>query len=147
MAATSRRRRLLRAALLTACAGVACAARSASAGAGTLLLRGASSSDSDTTTSSSASADATEVLRVPGFDGPLPSRHYAGYVTVDEAHGRQACARAFVCSRRVFAGATRVSLTPLRARPLALLAAQLFYYLATSERSEKDPLVLWLNGV
>ena len=37
-----------------------------------------------------AAADPTEVLSVPGFDGALPSRHFAGYVTVDEAHGRQA---------------------------------------------------------
>ena len=29
-----------------------------------------------------------EVLGVPGFKGPLPSRHYAGYITVDEHHGR-----------------------------------------------------------
>ncbi|CAN6344700.1 unnamed protein product [Urochloa humidicola] len=31
-----------------------------------------------------------EVTRVPGYGGgQLPSRHYAGYVTVDEAHGRR----------------------------------------------------------
>jgi hypothetical protein len=30
-----------------------------------------------------------EVTRVPGFGGALPSRHFAGYVTVDEAHGRR----------------------------------------------------------
>ena len=36
-----------------------------------------------------AAADPTEVLTVPGFDGALPSRHYAGYVEVDEAHGRR----------------------------------------------------------
>ena len=30
------------------------------------------------------------VTRVPGFGGArLPSKHYAGYVTVDEAHGRR----------------------------------------------------------
>ncbi|KAL6622921.1 hypothetical protein ACP70R_032800 [Stipagrostis hirtigluma subsp. patula] len=29
------------------------------------------------------------VTRVPGFDGALPSKHYAGYVTVDEGHGRE----------------------------------------------------------
>ncbi|MED6157901.1 Serine carboxypeptidase-like 20 [Stylosanthes scabra] len=28
------------------------------------------------------------VNQVPGFDGKLPSKHYAGYVTVDEDHGR-----------------------------------------------------------
>uniref|UniRef100_A0A0D9XY96 Carboxypeptidase n=1 Tax=Leersia perrieri TaxID=77586 RepID=A0A0D9XY96_9ORYZ len=28
------------------------------------------------------------VRSVPGFDGALPSKHYAGYVTVDEQHGR-----------------------------------------------------------
>jgi serine carboxypeptidase-like clade 1 len=32
-----------------------------------------------------------QVTRVPGFGGQqqLPSKHYAGYVTVDEAHGRR----------------------------------------------------------
>lgn len=29
------------------------------------------------------------VTKVPGFDGTLPSKHYAGYVTVDEIHGRK----------------------------------------------------------
>lgn len=33
--------------------------------------------------------DETEVLGLPGWSGPLPSRHYAGYVTVDEDHGRR----------------------------------------------------------
>uniref|UniRef100_A0A0E0FAY5 Carboxypeptidase n=1 Tax=Oryza meridionalis TaxID=40149 RepID=A0A0E0FAY5_9ORYZ len=28
------------------------------------------------------------VKSVPGFDGALPSKHYAGYVTVEEQHGR-----------------------------------------------------------
>ncbi|KAL6854288.1 hypothetical protein ACP4OV_019191 [Aristida adscensionis] len=28
------------------------------------------------------------VTRLPGFDGAFPSKHYAGYVTVDEKHGR-----------------------------------------------------------
>ncbi|XP_061350302.1 serine carboxypeptidase-like 20 [Gastrolobium bilobum] len=28
------------------------------------------------------------ITNVPGFNGTLPSRHYAGYVTVDESHGR-----------------------------------------------------------
>ncbi|KAL5206451.1 hypothetical protein ABZP36_034660 [Zizania latifolia] len=28
------------------------------------------------------------VRGLPGFDGALPSKHYAGYVTVDEQHGR-----------------------------------------------------------
>ncbi|XP_027334977.1 serine carboxypeptidase-like 20 [Abrus precatorius] len=28
------------------------------------------------------------VTQVPGFNGTLPSKHYAGYVTVDESHGR-----------------------------------------------------------
>ncbi|KAL1292041.1 hypothetical protein HN51_060504 [Arachis hypogaea] len=28
------------------------------------------------------------VNQVPGFDGKLPSKHYAGYVTVDEDHGK-----------------------------------------------------------
>ncbi|KAI3682567.1 hypothetical protein L1987_82630 [Smallanthus sonchifolius] len=29
------------------------------------------------------------VSQLPGFDGALPSKHYAGYVTVDENHGRK----------------------------------------------------------
>ncbi|KAI5679886.1 hypothetical protein M9H77_01113 [Catharanthus roseus] len=29
------------------------------------------------------------VTKVPGFSGNLPSKHYAGYVTVDENHGRR----------------------------------------------------------
>ncbi|KAI3829883.1 hypothetical protein L1987_04015 [Smallanthus sonchifolius] len=29
------------------------------------------------------------VSQHPGFDGALPSKHYAGYVTVDENHGRK----------------------------------------------------------
>lgn len=33
--------------------------------------------------------DATEVLNVPGYPkNSLPSKHYAGYVEVDESHGR-----------------------------------------------------------
>lgn len=34
-------------------------------------------------------APASAVVKsVPGFDGALPSKHYAGYVTVEEQHGR-----------------------------------------------------------
>uniref|UniRef100_A0A2P2LUU3 Carboxypeptidase n=1 Tax=Rhizophora mucronata TaxID=61149 RepID=A0A2P2LUU3_RHIMU len=29
------------------------------------------------------------VTQIPGFSGTLPSKHYAGYVTVDESHGRR----------------------------------------------------------
>lgn len=29
------------------------------------------------------------VTHVPGFDGTLPSKHYAGYVTIDENHGKK----------------------------------------------------------
>ncbi|GBF96984.1 serine carboxypeptidase-like [Raphidocelis subcapitata] len=29
-----------------------------------------------------------EITHVPGFQGPLPSKHYGGYITVDEAAGR-----------------------------------------------------------
>lgn len=29
-----------------------------------------------------------EITEVPGFDGPLPSKHYGGYITVDEEAGR-----------------------------------------------------------
>uniref|UniRef100_A0ACD5XNS5 Uncharacterized protein n=1 Tax=Avena sativa TaxID=4498 RepID=A0ACD5XNS5_AVESA len=36
----------------------------------------------------SAAPQGAEVTGVPGFDGALPSKHYAGYVTVDEQHGR-----------------------------------------------------------
>lgn len=28
------------------------------------------------------------VTRIPGFNGTLPSKHYSGYVTVDDSHGR-----------------------------------------------------------
>ncbi|KAI4354160.1 hypothetical protein L6164_003053 [Bauhinia variegata] len=28
------------------------------------------------------------ITQIPGFDGSFPSKHYAGYVTVDESHGR-----------------------------------------------------------
>ncbi|KAK7256196.1 hypothetical protein RIF29_29634 [Crotalaria pallida] len=28
------------------------------------------------------------IKQVPGFNGKIPSKHYAGYVTVDESHGR-----------------------------------------------------------
>ncbi|KAK7256190.1 hypothetical protein RIF29_29628 [Crotalaria pallida] len=28
------------------------------------------------------------IKQVPGFNGTIPSKHYAGYVTVDESHGR-----------------------------------------------------------
>ncbi|XP_004510209.1 serine carboxypeptidase-like 20 [Cicer arietinum] len=28
------------------------------------------------------------VTQIPGFNGTIPSKHYAGYVTVDESHGR-----------------------------------------------------------
>ena len=37
----------------------------------------------------SASAEADEVTDVPGYDGTPPAKQYAGYVTVDEAHGRR----------------------------------------------------------
>lgn len=30
----------------------------------------------------------SEVKSIPGFDGTLPSKHHAGYVTVNETHGR-----------------------------------------------------------
>ena len=46
-------------------------------------------SDSSSSSDYGAGADPTEVLSVPGFDAALPSRHYAGYVDVDEAHGRR----------------------------------------------------------
>ena len=36
-----------------------------------------------------AAPQGAEVKRVPGFDGALPSKHYAGYVTVDERQGRE----------------------------------------------------------
>ncbi|MFS7903280.1 putative carboxypeptidase C [Helianthus anomalus] len=29
------------------------------------------------------------VSQIPGFDGTLPSKHYAGYVTIDENHGKK----------------------------------------------------------
>ncbi|KAM0889414.1 hypothetical protein ACQ4PT_027724 [Festuca glaucescens] len=81
-----------------------------------------------------AAPQGAQVTRVPGFDGALPSKHYAGYVqlaslspisidlglltrlhryvTVDEQHGRN-----------------------------------LFYYLVESQGDpSKDPVVLWLNG-
>jgi hypothetical protein len=47
-------------------------------------------------------ADPTEVQALPGYDGALPSRHYADYITVDEAHGRRvrAIRRAGPCRRR-----------------------------------------------
>uniref|UniRef100_A0A453GF81 Carboxypeptidase n=2 Tax=Aegilops tauschii subsp. strangulata TaxID=200361 RepID=A0A453GF81_AEGTS len=35
-----------------------------------------------------AAPQGAEVTGLPGFDGALPSKHYAGYVTVDEKHGR-----------------------------------------------------------
>ena len=58
---------------------------------GVAFTRGSADySGSDATeTDYGAAADPTEVLSVPGFDGALPSRHYAGYVEVDEAHGRR----------------------------------------------------------
>lgn len=28
------------------------------------------------------------ISEVPGFSGSLPSKHYSGYITVDEDHGR-----------------------------------------------------------
>ncbi|VAH68271.1 unnamed protein product [Triticum turgidum subsp. durum] len=35
-----------------------------------------------------AAPEGAEVTGLPGYDGALPSKHYAGYVTVDEQHGR-----------------------------------------------------------
>uniref|UniRef100_N1QS33 Carboxypeptidase n=1 Tax=Aegilops tauschii TaxID=37682 RepID=N1QS33_AEGTA len=35
-----------------------------------------------------AAPQGVEVTGLPGLDGALPSKHYAGYVTVDEKHGR-----------------------------------------------------------
>lgn len=32
--------------------------------------------------------EASLITNLPGFNGSLPSKHYAGYVTVDESHGR-----------------------------------------------------------
>ncbi|KAI3829879.1 hypothetical protein L1987_04010 [Smallanthus sonchifolius] len=29
------------------------------------------------------------ISQIPGFDGTLPSKHYAGYVTIDENHGKK----------------------------------------------------------
>ena len=28
------------------------------------------------------------ITNVPGFNGSLPSKHYGGYVTIDESHGK-----------------------------------------------------------
>lgn len=36
----------------------------------------------------SSAPDGALVTVVPGFDGTFPSKHYAGYVTIDEKHGR-----------------------------------------------------------
>uniref|UniRef100_A0A1D1XYN8 Carboxypeptidase n=2 Tax=Anthurium amnicola TaxID=1678845 RepID=A0A1D1XYN8_9ARAE len=36
----------------------------------------------------SAAPESALVTHLPGFDGTFPSKHYAGYVTVDESHGR-----------------------------------------------------------
>jgi hypothetical protein len=80
MAAAPLRLTLLAALLAT------CAARSpADWLLSALRVRGATpvASDAD-------SSDAHEVLRVPGYEGALPSRHYAGYITVDADHGREA---------------------------------------------------------
>ncbi|KAJ0792423.1 putative carboxypeptidase C [Helianthus annuus] len=29
------------------------------------------------------------ISQIPGFNGTLPSKHYAGYVTIDENHGKK----------------------------------------------------------
>ncbi|CAD7703457.1 unnamed protein product [Ostreobium quekettii] len=60
-----------------------------------LLLRGAPdvweapSLDLRRTKATIEVEDETEVLGLPGWKRPLPSRHYAGYITVDEDHGRR----------------------------------------------------------
>ncbi|KAK9944566.1 hypothetical protein M0R45_010127 [Rubus argutus] len=32
--------------------------------------------------------EAALITQIPGFNGTLPSKHYSGYVTIDESHGR-----------------------------------------------------------
>ncbi|XP_058102547.1 serine carboxypeptidase 1-like [Magnolia sinica] len=35
-----------------------------------------------------AAPESALVTQIPGFNGTLPSKHYAGYVTIDESHGK-----------------------------------------------------------
>ncbi|KAG8371670.1 hypothetical protein BUALT_Bualt13G0112400 [Buddleja alternifolia] len=37
----------------------------------------------------SSAPEAAIVTKIPGFDGSFPSKHYSGYVNIDEAHGRK----------------------------------------------------------
>ncbi|GFP84750.1 serine carboxypeptidase 1 [Phtheirospermum japonicum] len=37
----------------------------------------------------SPAPEATLVTTIPGFNGTLPSKHYSGYVTLDESHGKR----------------------------------------------------------
>lgn len=96
-------------------------------------------------------APASAVVKsVPGFDGALPSKHYAGYVRAPPPPAP---------SRRARALAGLLLLTSTSSCRVAAAAAcryvtveeqhgrNLFYYLVESERDPaKDPLVLWLNG-
>ncbi|XP_021851854.1 serine carboxypeptidase-like 20 [Spinacia oleracea] len=58
------------------------------------------------------------ITQLPGFSAPFPSKHYSGYITLDEHRSNRS--------------------TPPK---------NLFYYFVESERRpEKDAVVLWLNG-
>ena len=67
---------------------LAAAAVAVSARPGVLHLRGGSAALRSSV--SLADASETEILSVPGFDGPLPSKMYGGYISVDDANGREA---------------------------------------------------------
>ena len=68
-------------------------------------------SDSSSSSDYGAGSDPTEVLSVPGFDAALPSRHYAGYVDVDQAHGRRVRVVLFRACALDWTDATRTTLT------------------------------------
>ncbi|XAR58787.1 Carboxypeptidase C [Bertholletia excelsa] len=39
--------------------------------------------------SAEAAPEEALVTQIPGFDGTFPSKHYAGYITLDESHGKK----------------------------------------------------------